>query len=125
MVERGGQSPRPIRVLLTGMPGLLASLIERSIADEKDMSVVDNVRLATDVGSSLASGQIDVIVTGTTGAAIPDVVRERFFSASPVPILAVNPDGTSVEVFGRRVAREVLLAELVAVIRDVARQSAE
>jgi hypothetical protein len=120
MLTADAVSQRTIRVLLADVPGLLAALIAQSIAGHKDMQVIGTIR--TDALDGLALHDADVVVTCHGPRGLPAVYRDLFFSAAQVRVLAISGDGRVVEVYDRRVVREIALDQLVSVIRDAAEQ---
>ena len=113
--------PRPIRILLAELPGLLAGVVRSAVEAQVDMQIVAEMRGVVGAAGVAGAASIDVVVTTLSGSQVPAAYQRVLFDHQHIPLVALSADGERVEVFARRVVRQVALHELVAVIRDVAR----
>lgn len=111
---------RPIRILLADLPGLLAGVVKSAVAMQTDMQIVAEVRGDPGTDGGPVATSIDVVVTTLSDSRVTVGYQGLLFADQHIPLVALSPDGERVEVYARRVVREVALHELVAVIRDVA-----
>lgn len=105
-----------IKVLIAGMPGLLASVVRETLDAEPDMEVVGQVNSIDQFVGGTA--RVDVVVTTSTADGIPDELRPLLFGTAPLPLVAVSADGNRIDVYGRSVAHEQGLDGLTGLIRD-------
>lgn len=104
-----------IKVLIVGMPGLLASVVRETLDGEPDMEVVGHV---TSIHHFAGVSQADVVVTTSTSAGIPEDLRALLFGDTPLPLVAISADGSRIDVYGRTVSHGQGLDGLTGLIRD-------
>jgi len=109
-----------IRIMLEGVPGLMADLVRREVLAQSDMTIV-RPRGMDGPGEAGAQDGFDVLVTSLSGPRVPDRYQRLLFEHPHVTLVAISQDGRRVEVFDRQVVREITLEHLVDVIREVAR----
>lgn len=110
-----------IRILLAEAPGLLADLVKEPILKQSDMTIVDvdEDLKAENLGTVVVEKEVDVVVTSLSGPQVPAAYRQLVFSLPHVALVAISADRHHVEVYDRRVVREVAPEQLVEVIREV------
>jgi hypothetical protein len=106
-----------IKVLIVGMPGLLASVVRETLDAEPDMEVVGQLASIDDVNELLRQ-PIDVVVTASTAAGISSTLQSLLFTPRPLPLVAISADGNRIDVFGRSVRHGQGLDGLTGLIRD-------
>lgn len=106
-----------IRILIVGMPGLLASVVRETLDGEQDMEVVGQVASVGqfDVESLRL---VDVVVTASTKSGIHPDLRALLFQSPPLPLVAISADGNRIDVYGRSVVHGQGLDGLTGLIRD-------
>ena len=106
-----------IRVLIVGMPGLLASVVRETLDAEPDMEVAGQVNTIEQFERG-ADQRIDVVVTSSTAVGIQADLRSLLFGTTPLPLVAVSADGSRIDVYGRSVIHGEGLDGLTGLIRD-------
>ena len=122
MSSHGTQSAKRLRVLVTGLPGLLRDIVCAAISREDDLEVVGEgsvpgAELAAEIGRSRA----DAVVLGCTASEVPEIGRRLLREYPYVKVLAVVEDGRRGVVVSREssTALEDLSPEdIVAAIRS-------
>ena len=115
-----------IRIILAEMPGLMGGVVRDAIKDQPDMGIVAEITQNADVTDSVANGQCDVVVaTLSAGSGVPRAYQALLFSDTPVPFIALDPDGRRFQAYGRSVRRQFAVSELLAVIRRLADPEAD
>ena len=117
MHEDSHHGPGAIRVLIAGVPALLAAVIESAVNEESDMQVVETV-VAGDALSSALERPIDVVVTASSSAELAPELRSLFFGPSPLPIVTISLDGERIDVYGRTIHRGGGIEGLTRLIRE-------
>lgn len=114
-------APPAIRVILAEMPGLMGGVVRDAIKGQPDMGIVAEITESADVAASVSNGQGDVVVaTLSAGSRVPASYQALLFGDTPVPFIALDPDGRRFQAFARSVRREFAVSELLAVIRRLA-----
>ena len=106
-----------IKVLIVGMPGLLASVVRETLDAEPDMEVVGQVA-SIDEFSGVPRQPIDVVVTTSTATGVSAGLTSLLFGSTPLPLVAISADGSRIDVFGRSVRHGQGLDGLTGLIRD-------
>jgi hypothetical protein len=106
-----------IKVLIAGMPGLLASVVRETLDAEHDMKVVGQVATIDGLSGALRH-PIDVVVTTSTATGVSDRLKALLFGPSPLPLVAISADGSRIDVYGRSVTHGQGLDGLTGLIRD-------
>lgn len=113
--------PPAIRIILAEMPGLMSSVVRDAIKGQPDMGIVGEIAPNADVTDSVSSRKCDVVVaTLSAGSAVPAAYQALLFADTPVPFIALDPDGRRFQAYGRSVRRQFAVSELLAVIRRLA-----
>ena len=89
--------PRPIRILLADLPGLLAGVVKSAVAAQVDMQIVPE-RGVAGIDSAFVAVSIDVVVTTLSDSRVPARIQSLLFTDRHVPLVALSPDGERVEV---------------------------
>lgn len=108
-----------IRVVIAEMPKLLAAVVCKAVETERDMTIVAQVE-APDALKAAMSRDPDVIVTAARGADLTPEFRAALFARPAIPVVAISPDGNSIDVYGRWAMHGSGLAGLTALIREAA-----
>lgn len=121
--ERGAP---PIRVLLAGLPELLAGVIAQAVGAEGDMRVVGHARDSWEL-LQLAARGADVLVLGAAPVyPLPGICRRLLAELPGLKILVVDPSGTEAMRYWMAVrrARGAIPTQrrLVGTIRGLARR---
>jgi hypothetical protein len=110
-----------IRIILAEMPGLMGGVVRDAIKGQPDMGIVAEITQNAEVADSVSNGQCDVVVaTLSAGSGVPAPYQTLLFSDTPVPFIALDPDGRRFQAYGRSVRRQFAVSELLAVIRRLA-----
>jgi DNA-binding NarL/FixJ family response regulator len=117
MREGGDTAARDIKVVIADMPRLLAAVVRKAVEVERDMTIVAQVNSADALADAVAE-PVDVIITAATGGELAAPYRAALFGQRPIPVVAISADGTSVDVYGRRMARGCGLDGLIGLIRE-------
>lgn len=111
-----------IRVVLAGIPGLTASIVRQYVLGQADISIVGELRDATELTALARTQPIEVVVTTRADEGVPTPCQQLLFDEPAVPVIAIGTDGR-LEIYDRRVLREAALDELLGEIRKVAARS--
>ena len=111
-----------IRVVLAGIPGLTASIVRQYVLGQADISIVGELRDATELTALARTQPIEVVVTTRADEGVPTPCPQLLFDEPAVPVIAIGTDGR-LEIYDRRVLREAALDELLGEIRKVAARS--
>lgn len=106
-----------IKVVIAEMPGLLAAVVRSTLSEESDMEVVAQVASSEELTVALCR-QVDVVVTASTTEGLSPAFRSLLFGFTPVPVVAISPDGTRIDVYGRSVIHGEGLEGLTSLIRE-------
>ena len=106
-----------IKVVIAEMPGLLAAVVRSTLSEESDMEVVAHVGSSEEL-SIVLHRQVDVVVTASTTDGLLPAFRTLLFGFNPVPVVAISPDGTRIDVYGRSVIHGEGLEGLTSLIRE-------
>ena len=88
----------PIRIHLGPMSEMLRTIIEDLLSLERDIVVVGNSRQQHDVLKRACDERADMLITQSRHDA-GDTSLDAILAASPVRIMAINPDGKEAAVF--------------------------
>jgi hypothetical protein len=111
--------PDAIRVVLAGIPGLIADIVRQYVRGQADVSIVGELRDATELSALARTQQIEVVVTTRAEEGVPPPCQQLLFGEPAVPVIAIGSDGR-LEIYDRRILREAALNELLGEIRKVA-----
>lgn len=106
-----------IQVVIAEMPGLLAAVVRSTLSEESDMEVVAHVATSEELAVVLRR-PVDVVVTASTTEGLSPAFRMLLFGSTPVPVVAISPDGTRIDVYGRSVMHGEGLQGLTSLIRE-------
>ena len=95
-----------IKVLITEVPALLASVVRHTVNEERDMTVVEQVVSA------------DVVVTASTTSELGPRFRALLFGPTPLPIVTISLDGKRIDVYGRATTHGGGIEGLTGLIRE-------
>lgn len=112
----------PIRILIADMPGLLGSVVSRTLSEERDMEVVAHAHTSVELREALGQ-PIDVIVTTPVADGPSAPVRALLFGPDPVPVVAVSADGRRVDVYGHSTIHGTGIEGLTALVREAVRMT--
>lgn len=106
-----------IKVLIAGVPGLLAAVVRNAIIRERDMDLVAVIASMENL-TVVDRGPVDVIVTAVpmTGPGLK--LLEVLLGPIPVPVVAISLDGTRIDVFGHVLVRGAGIDGLGKLIRE-------
>jgi hypothetical protein len=110
-------APTAIKVLLAGMPGLLASVVCHTVNEERDMAVVGQIGSGEDLAGALRQ-PVDVVVTAAPTPDLPPELQALLFGPAPLPIVTISLDGERVDVYGRSITHGGGIHGLATLIRD-------
>ncbi|HYD54990.1 MAG TPA: hypothetical protein VEA99_20305 [Gemmatimonadaceae bacterium] len=108
---------RTIRVALAGFAGLGDASVRGCLSGHADIAIVTECAGPDMLGDLTA--EVDVVVARRAGDGIPDPFRRQLFAQGGVPIIAIADDGR-LEIYDKRVLRQVAVDELLAEVRRVA-----
>jgi hypothetical protein len=115
-------SAEPIKVLIAGVPNLLAAVVRKAVNEEPDMEVVAELGPA-ELLALESRGRVDVVVTASATTDLAPQFRELLFGPLSVPVVAISVDGKRVDVYGRSVTRGGGIEGLASSIRDAVTRS--
>lgn len=110
-------SAGPIRVVIAGVPGLLASIVHDTLTADEGIVVVAQVASADDLAATLAQ-PVDVIVTTASVARMAPAMRGVLFGDTPVPVVAISADGRRMDVFSHAMVHDRGLRDLTDLVRE-------
>ena len=113
---------KPIKVVIAGVPNLLAAVVRKAVNEEPDMEVLAELG-ATEPLALESRGLVDVVVTASATSDLPSQYRELFFGPMPVPVVAVSVDGKRITVYSRLVTRGGGIEGLTCSIREAVTRS--
>jgi hypothetical protein len=118
--------PPAIRIILAEMPGLMGSVVRDAIQGQPDMGIVAEIAPNADVTDSVSNGRCDVVVAALSpGSTVPAAYQALLFADTPVPFIALDPDGRRFQAYGRSVRRQFAASELLTVIRRLANSDSD
>lgn len=106
-----------IKVLIAAVPGLLASVVRRTVSEERDMTVVEQVGSADELSAALHR-QVDVVVTASPTSELGPQFQALLFGPTPLPILTISLDGKRIDVYGRSTTHGGGIEGLTGLIRE-------
>jgi hypothetical protein len=106
-----------IRVLIVGMPGLLAAVVRETLDTERDMEVVAQIGSIDDFNTA-SLRHVDVVVTASRETGVPSGLKALLFGDAALPLVAISTDGSRIDVYGRTVTHGQGLSGLTGLIRD-------
>lgn len=106
-----------IKVALAEVPQLLAAVVRKAVEAEQDMAIVAEVDSSNGLAAALA-GRVDVIITATAGEELAPPFHAALFGHRAIPVVAIDIDGTSIDVYGHSVTRGYGLEGLIELIRE-------
>jgi hypothetical protein len=115
-------SAKHIKVVIAGMPNLLAAVVRKAVNEESDMAVLAELG-ATELLTPESRELVDVVVTASATSDLPSQYRELLFGPMPVPVVAVSVDGKRINVYSRQVTRGGGIEGLTRSIRDAVTRS--
>jgi hypothetical protein len=110
-------SAKPIKVVIAGVPNLLAAVVRKAVSEEPDMEVLAELG-ATEPLAPESRALVDVVVTASATSDLPWQYRELLFGPIPVPVVAVSIDGKRIDVYSRMVTRGGGIEGLARSIRE-------
>ena len=111
-----------IKVVIAGMPILLAAVVRKAVNEESDMAVLAELG-ATELLTPESRALVDVVVTASATSDLPSRYQEMLFGPMPVPVVAVSVDGKRINVYSRQVTRGGGIEGLTRSIRDAVSRS--
>jgi hypothetical protein len=106
-----------IKIVIAGMSGLLGAVVRSTLSEESDMEVVAQVSSSEALAVELGR-PVDVVVTVSASGELSPVFQRLLFGPTPLPVVAISPDGKRIDVFGRSVIHGEGLAGLTNLIRE-------
>lgn len=106
-----------IKVLIAGVPALLASVVRHTVNEERDMTVVEQVGSADELSHALHH-PVDVVVTASPTAGLGPQFQALLFGPAPLPIVTISLDGERIDVYGRSITRGGGIEGLTGLIRE-------
>jgi DNA-binding NarL/FixJ family response regulator len=82
-----------IRVLLTGLPVVVADALERILGLQRDMEVIGHVADPIEVLLSVMGDGADVVILGLQNEELPGIASHLLSESPQLRILALGPDG--------------------------------
>jgi DNA-binding NarL/FixJ family response regulator len=113
-----------IKVLIAEVPALLAAVVRQTVDDESDMTVVEQVGSPEELREALHR-PIDVVVTSSPTSGLGSQFQALLFGPTPLPIVNLSRDGSSIDVYGRWTTRAAGIGGLARLIREAAASSAQ
>jgi hypothetical protein len=110
--------PGVIKVLIADVPALLAAVVRRTVDEQFDMKVIAQVGSLKDFNEAIRQ-PVDVVVTSSPGTELKPHFQAMLFGPAPLPVVSLNLDGSSIDVYGRRRTRGVGIDGLTRLIREV------
>jgi hypothetical protein len=95
-------SAAPIKVLIAGVPNLLAAVVRTAVNEEPDMEVVADLGATAPLALD-SRGRVDVVVTASATTDLAPEFRALLFGPRSVPVVAIGVDGKRIDVYGRSV----------------------
>ncbi len=111
-----------IKVVIAGMPNLLAAVVRKAVNEESDMAVLAELGV-TELLTPESRALVDVVVTASATSDLPSRYQEMLFGPMPVPVVAVSVDGKRINVYSRQVTRGGGIEGLTRSIRDAVSRS--
>jgi hypothetical protein len=96
-----------IRILIAGMPQLIADVIRGTLAEQPDMQLVDDNCAVDDLLSGQKAAP-DVLIVGLDGAAIPAFCAPLLYGTPHMKVLAVSNHGLDTALYELRPHRVAL-----------------
>ena len=115
-------SAKLIKVVIAGVPNLLAAVVRKAVNEEPDMVVLAELS-ATEPFAPDSRALVDVVVTASATSDLPLQYRELLFGPMPVPVVSVSVDGKRIDVYSRVVTRGGGIEGLANSIREAATRS--
>ena len=116
--------PGVIKVLIADVPALLAAVVRRTVDEQTDMKVVAQVRSSQEFHEAIRQ-PVDVVVTSSLRAELKPHLQALLFGATPLPIVNLSRDGSSIDVYGRWTTGGAGIGGLTRLIREAAASSAQ
>lgn len=115
-------SAKSIKVVIAGVPNLLAAVVRNAVNEEPDMEVLAELS-ATEPLAPESRALVDVVVTASATSDLPLQYRELLFGPMPVPVVLVSVDGRRIDVYSHLVTRGGGIEGLACLIREAATRS--
>jgi hypothetical protein len=113
-----------IKVLIAGVPALLAAVVRNVVSEEPDMEVVGELGTGDPLALAM-QGLVDVVVTASATADLAPPFRELLFGPTPVPVVVISVDGKRIDVYGRSVSKGGGIEGLARSIREAVTKSGQ
>ena len=97
-----------IRVVLVGIPQLLADIVEELITRQPDIELVGSVAADRDLAVAIGRTRPDVVLCRASGAALPAAYSEILEADPHVRLLAIDPGDRTGFVYDLRPVRTPL-----------------
>jgi DNA-binding NarL/FixJ family response regulator len=111
--------PDAIKVLIAEVPALLAEVVRRTVDEQSDMRVVQQVGSPEEFREALHR-PVDVVVTSSPRNQLKAHFQALLFGPTPLPIVSLSIDGSCIDVYGRWTTRAVGIDGLTRLIREAA-----
>jgi DNA-binding NarL/FixJ family response regulator len=111
--------PDAIKVLIAEVPALLAEVVRRTVDEQPDMQVVEQVGSPEEFREALHR-PVDVVVTLSPRNQLQAHFQALLFGPAPLPIVSLSGDGSCIDVYGRSRTQAVGLDGLTRLIREAA-----
>lgn len=110
-----------IKIVLSEVSGLLATLVREPIMCQPDMRIVKEITNPEGADLRTAAAGADVVLTSLPSTHIPEIYQELLFNFSHLALVAISADRHHVAAYKQTTVHEFGREQLVEVIRDVAR----
>jgi hypothetical protein len=88
-----------IKVVIVGVPGLLAAVVRKAVDEEPGMEVVAQV--GSDDLAGVLREHVDIVVTAYASPDLPPAFRALLSGDSALPVVALSFEGDRIDVYGR------------------------
>ena len=116
--------PDVIKVLIAEVPALLAAVVRRTVDEQSDMKIIAQVGSSQEFHEAIR-GPVDVVITSSPRTELKPHFQALLFGATPLPVVNLSLDGSSIDVYGRWATRGVGIDGLTRLIREAAASSAQ
>jgi hypothetical protein len=116
--------PSVIKVLIAEVPALLAAVVRRTVDEQTDMKVIAQVGSSKEFHEAIHQ-PVDVVITASPRTELKPHLQALLFGATPLPIVNLSLDGSSIDVYGRWTTRGAGIGGLTRLIREAAASSAQ
>lgn len=113
--------PAVIKIVMSEVTGLLATLVRDPIMSEPDMKIIKEIVRVEDADLRMEAAAADVIVTSLQSTHVPTIYQELLFNSPHLALVVISADRNRVATYKQKIIQEFGREQLVELIRDVAR----